>query len=54
MKSAYLVGTTSNSSTCGGGSDGFGRLAALARNTTQESWDVNGRRMPWGDAKRVG
>ena len=55
MKPAHLVGTTSNSSNCGvGGSDGFGRLAALARYTTKESWDVNGRRVPCGDAKRRG
>jgi hypothetical protein len=38
----------------GGGGDGVRRLAALARYTTKESWDVNGMSVPWGDAKRVG
>jgi hypothetical protein len=54
MRSAYPVCTTSKSSNCGGGSDGVRRLAALARYTTKESWDVNGMSVPWGDAKRVG
>jgi hypothetical protein len=54
MRPAYPVCTTSNSSNCGvGGSDCFRRLAALARYTTKESWDVSGMSVPWGDAKRV-